>query len=195
MRNHACSRCGSGRQVSTRSQTASRGRRLTPDTRPPSVQRRGLQPSARAGATVAGLAHLPPATRRRLRQRLARLVFGPAACPAAGRGLSTRHPSGGGVPSTRPDPPVRRLALVCCAPVHRPRVAHGESTARPDASGPCGRLGGARERVVVMDEAQGHSGQRRGTRVGVQRGCEAVGPVGLMRTSRASLARAHQTDP
>jgi len=100
------------------------------------------------------------------------------------------------VPSTRPDPPVRRLALVSVRPSQPPHVvAHGESTARPDAVvDRAVAWGGARERVVVMDEAQGHSGQRLGTRVGVQRGlAEGSGDqVGLMRgLERRRWARAH----
>jgi hypothetical protein len=72
----------------------------------------------------------------------------------------------GGVTSKRHDHHVRRLAIVSVRQSHpHPVIAHVEATARPYAVvDRAVALGWARERVVVIAEDQGHSGQRMGTR-------------------------------
>ena len=76
-----------------------------------------------------------------------------------------------GMTSTLHDHHVRRLASVSVrqSPPH-PILEHVASTARHYACvDRAVAWGWARERVVVMDEDQGHSGQRLVTRVGVPR--------------------------
>jgi len=72
----------------------------------------------------------------------------------------------GGVTSKLHDPPVRRLAIVSVRQSHPHQVvAHVESTARHYAFvDRAVAWGGARERVVVIAEEQGQSGQRMVTR-------------------------------
>jgi hypothetical protein len=106
----------------------------------------------------------------------------------------------GGVTSKLHDPHVRRLALVSVRQSHPHQVIEPvESAARQSAFvDRAVALGWARERGVVMDEAQGQSGQRMGTRVGVQRvwaevSWDQVGPMLGLELSR--LARSHTDWP
>jgi hypothetical protein len=97
----------------------------------------------------------------------------------------TRQPMRvGGVTSKLHDHHVRRLALVYVRQSHPHQVVEPvESTARPYAFvDRAVAWGWARERVVVMDEDQGQSGQRMVTRFGVQRVLAEVSldHVGLM---------------
>jgi len=76
-----------------------------------------------------------------------------------------------GVASQLYDDPLQRLALGYGRQSHpQPVVEPGESTARPYALvDRAVALGWSRDRVVVIDEDQGQSGQRRVTRLGLQR--------------------------
>jgi hypothetical protein len=90
----------------------------------------------------------------------------------------------GGVTSKLHDHHVRRLASVYGRQAPAPHVIeHVESRARPYALvDRAVALGWARERVGVIDEEQGQSGQSRVTRLGFQRGLAEVrvDHVGLM---------------
>jgi DNA invertase Pin-like site-specific DNA recombinase len=84
----------------------------------------------------------------------------------------TLHPMrAGGMTSKLHDHHVRRLAIVSVRQSHPHHIIeHVESTTRPYAVvDRAVAWGWARERVVVMDEDQGHSGQSMVTRVGLQR--------------------------
>jgi hypothetical protein len=79
----------------------------------------------------------------------------------------TRQPMrAGGMTSKRHDQHVRRLAIVSVRQSHPHQVIEPvESTARPYALvDRAVAWGGARERVVVIDEEQGQSGQSMVTR-------------------------------
>jgi DNA invertase Pin-like site-specific DNA recombinase len=77
----------------------------------------------------------------------------------------------GEVVSKLQDHPLRRQAIVYVRQAHPQQVlAHVESTARPDGLGDRAvTWGWARDRIVVIDADQGHSGQRMVTRLGFQR--------------------------
>ena len=84
----------------------------------------------------------------------------------------TLQPGGvGGVASTLHDCHLQRLAIVYVRQSHPQQVVeHVESTARQSALvDRAVALGWSRDRVVVIDEDQGQSGQSLVTRVGVQR--------------------------
>jgi DNA invertase Pin-like site-specific DNA recombinase len=85
---------------------------------------------------------------------------------------SALHPRGvRGVASKLHDDHLQRLAIVYVRQSHPQQVVeHVESTARPYALVDRAiALGWSRERVVIIDEDQGHSGQSMVTRVGFQR--------------------------
>ena len=104
---------------------------------------------------------------------------------------------GQGVVSKRQEDHPQRLAMVSVRPSHPQQVVEPvEATARH--YGVVGRavaLGGARDRVVVMEEEQGQRGQSLVTRWGLPRVCAAVSwdHVGrILGLARSRLARANQ---
>ena len=101
-----------------------------------------------------------------------------------------------GVAATLHDDPLQRLAIVEVRQSHPQHVVeHVESTARPEALGERAvALGWSRDRGGVMDEDQGPSGQRMGTRWGLQRGlAEGSWDHGglILGLERRRWARAH----
>jgi DNA invertase Pin-like site-specific DNA recombinase len=102
-----------------------------------------------------------------------------------------------GVAAKRHASPLQRLAIVYVRQAHpQPVVEHVEATARPEAVvDRAVAWGWSRDRVVVIDEDQGQSGQRMVTRLGFQRVLAevSVDHGGLiLGLERRRLARSHQ---
>ena len=172
-----------------------------PDHAPPPVRRRAKQTQSTPPVSLSQLwAHLPVEHRRRLSELMARIItrhrlpLQQKAMPDPEHAL---RPIGGVTPNLH-DYHLRRLAIVYVRQSHPQQVGeHVESTARQYALVDRAiALGWTRDRVVVMDEDQGQSGQSMVTRLGFQRMLAEVSlaPVGLILGLEMSRLARSNTD-